>query len=125
VVDVRDGWHKAQRLNPGCVREPGGGVDQGEAGDRLAVEAKQVQSLLGASDVHRSDEGRGRRLHLDDDREECERPRVHQGLERWVDLVGRGSARRRCRWEERKHKRDEHAGDSERPVRSHADRSAG
>ena len=76
-MHVRDGRNEADRLDAGGVGEARGALDDRERTDRATVDAKEVERLVRASHVRCGRERERGRLHLDDDREELQRIRLH------------------------------------------------
>jgi len=88
-MDVRDGRHEADGLDPGGVRKSRGCIDERQAGDRGPVEPKEIERFVGAINIRDGAEGRSGGLHLDDDREERKRASLHEREEGGIDLRGR------------------------------------
>ena len=87
-MDVRDGWHEADGLDPGGVRETGGCIDERQSGDRGPVEPEEIDRFVGAIEIRRGREGGSGRLHLDDDGKWGEWSSLHERAKCGIDLRG-------------------------------------
>jgi len=125
-VDVRDGRHEADRVDPGRARKSRGRVDERQSGDRGPVETKEIERLVGEIDVCGSAKWGSGGLHLDDDREKSKRAGLHERAQCGVDLRGairRLRARGRCRRPERECDQHERPAQRDKLAAPHAGRS--